>query len=118
MNSKMWYFKPPMNFQSNVPVILILISYSAYLWKHEKKMKEKKTLEFFLIYYAMPYQHKAYSFIAVLSDETESCLQLSLFPQLSALGILFNFIFKNVKLSLMIFQFLTCFCQLQPQISS
>lgn len=76
--------------------------------KTQKKMKEKKTLEFFLIYYAMPYQHKAYSFTAVLSDETESCLQLSLFHEnfhsYLPLGILFHFIKKKkVTLSLAIF---------------
>lgn len=70
-----------MNIQFSVSVILILISYSAYLWKHEKKMKERKTLEFFLIHYALPRQHKAYSFTGVLSDEIKSYLQLSLFHE-------------------------------------
>lgn len=70
-----------MNFLFRVPVIRILISYNAYLWKYEKKMKEKKTLEFFLIYYALPYQHKSYSFTTVFMDETESCLQLHLFHE-------------------------------------
>lgn len=81
VNPEKWYFKLPVNFLFGVPVIRILISYNAYLWKYEKKMKEKKTLEFFLIYYALPYQHKSYSFTTVFMDETESCLQLHLFHE-------------------------------------